>query len=156
MRAAEEARAVAAVRSLFAALDAGDFEGARRRLAPQVELDYVGLWGGAPRRLPAEELVQGWRDTIPGFDAVRHDLGAPRPAVGGSSGVVVCSAEIHHLLDDDAWRLTGLYRLGLIRANLWKIASIMFEPECEAGDRSLVEQARRRARGPRRTTPRGS
>lgn len=145
-READEARLVAAVRGLFAALDVGDFDAARQRLAPTVELDYVGLWGGPPRRLPAEELVQGWRDAISGFDAVRHDLGAPRPAVGGSAGLVVCSAEILHLLSDRDWRLTGVYRLGLVRASAWRIASIVFELEREAGDRGLVAQARRRAR----------
>ncbi|MFN3354003.1 MAG: hypothetical protein ACK4Z5_10375 [Brevundimonas sp.] len=153
MRAAEEARAVAAVRSLFAALDVGDFDGARLRLAPTVELDYVGLWGGAPRRLAAEDLVQGWRDAISGFDAVRHDLGAPRPAVGGSSALVVCPAEILHLLDDRDWRLTGVYRLGLVRASPWRVASIVFELERETGDRDLVDRARRRARARRRVTP---
>lgn len=144
-READEARLVAAVRGLFAALDVADFDVARRRLAPTIELDYVGLWGGAPRRLPAEDLVQGWRDAISGFDAVRHDLGAPRPAVGGSTGVVVCPAEILHLLDDAHWRLAGVYRIGLVRPGAWRVASIVFELHEEAGDRALVDRARRRA-----------
>lgn len=146
MRAVEEARAVAAVRGLFAALDVGDFDAAGRLLAPSVDLDYVGLWGGAPKRLTSEDLVQGWRDAISGFDAVRHDLGAPRAAVGGANGVVACPADILHFLDGREWRLTGVYRLGLVRASPWRIASILFDLERETGDRTLVDEARRRVR----------
>lgn len=145
MRAVEEARAVAAVRGLVAALDVLDFEAARRRLAAEVDLDYVSLWGGEPLRLPADEIVHGWRATLIGFDAVRHDLGLVRIAVGGSHGQLGCEAEVSHHLDGDVWRLSGLYRFGLVRQGAWRIAAIAFERSEETGDRRLLETARRRS-----------
>lgn len=144
-READEARLVAAVRGLFAALDVADFEGARRRLAPVVDLDYVGLLGGTPQRLSADEVVRGWRETVPGLDALRHELGDPRPAVGGAAGMVVCPVEISHFLDHRRWRLVGLYRLGLTRSEVWRIGSITLEIEREEGDRNLIAAARSRA-----------
>lgn len=145
MRAVDEARAAAVVRSLMAALDAADFEAARRQVSRVVEMDYVGLWDDGPLTLSADDLLASWRSVIPGFDAVRHDLAEFSVAVGGRRAEVICSADVRHYLDEDVWRICGGYRIGLKRATPWRIETMRFSITKEQGDRRLIEQARRRA-----------
>lgn len=129
----------------MAALDSRDFEAVRRRLTGVVAVDASGIWGDPPVTVEAEALIQGWRAVIVGLDAIRHDLGPCRVAVGGDRAEIACPVEVRHYLDGECWRVAGEYRIGLTRVADWRVSALTYLPAEETGERRLVEDARRRA-----------
>lgn len=127
-----------AVVRFFHAVDDRDWPTVRAGLAPEVDTDYTSLFGGEPERLTADALVARWRGLLPGFDATQHFLGPL--LVDGPT--VHCDVRGHHHLDGRTWMVAGRYALTMSGQ---AIAGIVLHTAYQDGDRSLVEEATRRA-----------
>ena len=57
------------------AVDDLDWETVRSSFTTEVEIDYTSLWGGEPETLTADQLIDRWRQLLPGFDATQHLIG---------------------------------------------------------------------------------
>ncbi|PZS32931.1 MAG: hypothetical protein DLM58_08950 [Pseudonocardiales bacterium] len=132
-----------AIHRFFRAVDARDWDTASQLLADQVSIDYTSVFGGEPERVAGGEIVQRWRDLLPGFDATQHFLG---PLLGTGEGVVECNVRGFHHLDGGTWMVAGWYTLTLAEDDgRVRIAGIDLAESYETGSRDLVERARQRA-----------
>lgn len=144
----ETARVITAVSAIPLALDLGDFALAERAFAPPVAIDDTRLWGGAPTTMTPAALMAAWRGTVPGFDATWHALSDVRATVTGDTAGATAAVDARHWLDGRPWRPVGHYERGLIRLDgRWVVTRMVLRLGREVGERSLVEEAQRRAAG---------
>jgi hypothetical protein len=134
---------------LLHAIDALDWKGVRAALADQVDVDYTSLFGGEASSQPADVLIGGWRDLLPGFAATQHLLG-PIAARREGNGVIAEThvRAYHHLASPDAqtWMVAGHYTFRLVGEPDWKIAGITLATYHQDGSQRATDLARERAR----------
>jgi hypothetical protein len=137
--------------TMFHAVDDLAWDVARSTFAPVVETDYTSLWGGAPARLAPDELIAGWRELLPGFDATHHHIG-PILVIGERPDEVTCTTNVragHWIVTAgggrERWEVIGRYVVRLTRSERgWAISAIMLRAMAEEGDRRVVDLARER------------
>lgn len=126
----------------------------RAILAPEVVLDYTSLWGGEPRRIPREDVIEGWRELLPGFTHTAHLIGAVRVVL--TDDAAYCEAPVMgiHAIDDESlagnnrWTVHGRYEIQMERHNgQWHISALALADAWAEGNLSLPEVARGRRRG---------
>jgi hypothetical protein len=143
--AAGEAQVRQAVLALITNVDVRELDAAERRLAPQVRVDYTSLWGGQALLSTPEDVVDGWRSVILGFDATWHELGQIDVLINGATATAECDVDARHWLDGLVWRVRGRYRFRLQLMDGWRVTAMALELAEETGDRRLVERATARA-----------
>ena len=98
--------------------------------APELQVDYTALFGGAPQQLNREGLIAQWRGLLPGFTRTCHLIGTPLVAVTGATASAAASVVATHWISEpsppggDKWIAGGCYELSLIRLDgAWRIAT---------------------------------
>jgi hypothetical protein len=127
----------------FHDVDRTDWPAIRNGLTDRVDTDYTSLFGGAPERLAADELVARWRALLPGFDGTQHLLG-PIAVIttDGDTATCECNVRAYHRLGGRVWMVAGRYTLAV---HAGRVAGIVLHTLYEEGDRGLVEEATERA-----------
>jgi hypothetical protein len=133
------------------------FDADRRRwdrveeaLADGVYLDYSSSKGSTPRTQSRTDVVKGWLDFIPGFDATHHHLTVVRSS-GLPDGIrIEANGTTTHVLQigesDSLWTVVGFYDARLRkRTSGWEIYSLTFHRLCSSGNERLYEMAVDRA-----------
>jgi hypothetical protein len=122
-------------------VDLLQFDAAERLFAPEVEVDYTSLWGGAPAKMTAAQLIGSWRGLLPGFDATWHELGDIEVKASGATARASCSVAARHWIGTALWLPKGRYELTLVKTDMWRISQMRLVMSEELGDRALVTQA---------------
>jgi hypothetical protein len=132
--------------ALLSAIDALDWDRAADLLAEEVAVDYTSLWGGEPQSLGTAELLDSWRQLLPGFEATQHLTGPVLVDEDGDAAVGVTTVRgYHHAGERGTWMCAGRYDLALERAGGdWRVSGITLVTYYEDGDRALTDQARAR------------
>jgi len=99
------------------AIDTRDWPAVRAAFADTVTTDYTSLFGGGPQRQPADSLVDGWADFLPGFDATQHLAGPLVVTVDGDTARARCAVTATHRIDDALWTVAGHYQVRLANTN---------------------------------------
>ena len=120
--------------------------------APQVDVDYTSLFGGAPQSLAREQLVDGWRHLLPGFSRTTHVIGAPTIVASGDTARASASVVAWHFIDDltligrDRWLVGGCYEMTFGRIDgAWRIAKLTLARAWAEGNLDLPRLAGERA-----------
>jgi hypothetical protein len=122
-------------------VDLLQLDAAERLFAPEVEVDYTSLWGGAPARMTPAQLIGSWRGLLPGFDATWHELGDIDVKVTGQAARASCSVAARHWIGQAVWLPKGRYEFALAKTDIWRISQMRLLMQEELGDRALVGQA---------------
>jgi len=127
------------------AIDARDWTAVRVAFADTVTTDYTSLFGGEAQTQPADSLLDGWDDFLPGFDATQHLAGPLVVAIEGNTAQVRCAITAKHRIDEALWTVGGHYQIQLAKTNGdWYITHLTLHTAYQDGDRSLPEKAAER------------
>lgn len=116
-------------------------------LAPMVDTDYVSLLGGEPATQTAAQVVAGYRQLLPGFDAVQHLVITMDIAMlDDARATAISYVRATHRLGERLWVCGGEYQHGMaLHGGRWRARSIRFVLAYEEGDRAIVAAAAERA-----------
>ncbi|HET7221286.1 MAG TPA: nuclear transport factor 2 family protein [Vicinamibacterales bacterium] len=129
------------------AVDSLDWAGVRERFRDPVSVDYSSLTGQPAAMVPRDDLIEGWRGVLPGFDATQHITG-PIAVDDESADEAVARTTVrgYHWLGSDEWMVAGRYTMTLVRTgSTWRITAITLTVSHQSGTLSLPETARARA-----------
>lgn len=136
------------VATMLHAVDDLDWKAVRSSFATEVGIDYTSLWGGEPETLTADELIDRWRQLLPGFDTTQHLIG-PVVVTEVDERTASCTTNVrgYHRIGGATWMAAGRYIMRLVRADGvgWQIAAMTLRCYYEDGDRGLVDVAIERA-----------
>ena len=138
---------IQAVNQMAFAADSRDWALCRSTFADEVYVDYTSIAGGEPATIPADALMDSWKDLLPGFTATQHLLGSHVVEMQGN--IAKCDAHFQatHILDDELWTLGGKYHFQLKDIDgTWHITAITMTALWSVGDQAiLLAQAAERA-----------
>lgn len=148
---ADDRRAVAdAVAYVAYHADARDWAALRALYADTVQVDYTSLAGGQPSAVPADGLIAGWRELLPGFDLTQHMLGPVVVRVDGDRATARTHVRALHRIagarGGEDWIVGGHYTYRLVRrGGGWLITDHTLGGAYQEGNRGLPALARSRA-----------
>ena len=132
-------------------VDARQWDELANLFAARVTADYTSLFGGEAQTTPREQLIQGWRQLLPGFTRTTHVIGTPRIVVAGNTAHASASVIAWHFIEEplpsapDFWRVGGCYEMLLRREEgAWRIASLMLARAWAEGNLELPRIAAER------------
>ena len=136
------------IATMLHAVDDLDWGTVRSSFTTEVEIDYTSLWGGEPETLTADELIDRWRQLLPGFDATQHLIG-PVAVTEADQLTASCATNVrgYHRVGDATWMVAGRYVMHLVRADGsdWRIVTLTLRHYYDDGDRGMVDVATKRA-----------
>lgn len=96
----------------------------------------------------ADDWVTMVRSTIDGFESTQHLIGNQVVRVEGDEGGYTAYVQAQHWMSRDRWYLIGGWYENRVRreADGWSISACTLHQTWDAGDRSLLAEAGRRAR----------
>lgn len=125
-------------------IDRHDWRALRALYADDVETDYTSLFGGAPQRQRADDLVAGWQQALAAV-STQHLLGPIYVELRGSSAVAECHVRAWHqakgTTGGDEWVVGGHYVFELARAGeAWAITRMKLETLQQSGNVKLLQE----------------
>ncbi len=140
---------VTAITSIAAGADRHDWHRVRHAFTDTVTTDYTSLWGGEPVTQPADELVAGWADFLPGFETTHHMVtNHTVTEIAGDTASAEADFTATHRIEEDFWVLGGRYTYRLHKTDgIWRVSAMTMTATWETGDRQLVAKAGTRAAG---------
>jgi hypothetical protein len=146
----DRAAVIDTVNRVAMSADLRDWDAVRACMADTVLVDYTSLVGGTPAEVPADQLIDGWRATLPGFDATQHLLGNHQVTLRGDEADCLAHFQAQHRIGTGAqariWELDGTYRHSLLRQPAgWRIRAVTMRWTFERGERALLAEATARA-----------
>ena len=128
--------------------DARDWAAVRALYADTVRVDYTSLAGGEPASVPADALIAGWRELLPGFELTQHMLGPVVVRLDGDRATARTHVRALHRIGAEEWIVGGHYTYRLARrGDGWVITHHTLGGAYQEGNRGLPALARRRAAG---------
>ncbi len=133
------------VADLLWSVDHREWPNVQSLFGTTVEVDYTSLIGGSPTIQHPEELVNGWREFLPGFDKTQHMAGPILATVEGDKADARCAITATHTLGKERWIVGGHYNLGLENnGQAWKIVRMKLEMAYVDGNTDLPRMASER------------
>jgi hypothetical protein len=137
----------------------------RALFAPEVQVDYVSLFGGAAQSMAREDLIGMWRKLLPGFTRTCHLIGTPLIEFNGETAHASASVVAWHFVKSpevagrDHWVVGGCYEMSFRKIDgAWHIAGLRLARAWAEGNLDLPKIAGERAEkcsGPAPTAPHG-
>jgi SnoaL-like domain len=119
--------------------------------APEVQVDYTSLFGGEPQATSREQLIDAWRQLLPGFTHTTHLIGAPFVTVSGEDAQCSASVIAWHSIKDsnlaanDHWIVGGCYEMKFKKlGRAWRISGLTLARAWAEGNLDLPRIARER------------
>jgi len=140
---------IAIVNDLFISVDNRDWEKVKIIFNDIVLLDYTSMAGGEPANLSSIQIIDSWKDVLPGFDKTHHQLGNYLVEMEPLFAKVFCYGTATHYLSNESknniWTVVGSYDFELksIR-NSWSIVKMKFNLKYIDGNTDLPIMARER------------
>ncbi len=107
------------VDGIDAAVDAKDWTTCRSYFVDTIDVDFSALDGGAPARLPADDLITLWSTNLFAGKGTMHLRGNHQFHVDGDTATVTSNAyainSLHREVGSDLWEVWGTYTHRLIR-----------------------------------------
>ncbi len=130
-------------------VDTRDWALYRSCFTDEVEIDFTSAFGGDPRRVKADRWVEAVRRTISGLKATQHMITNHVITIDGDEATCVAYVQARHHLPNDAGgsdqTMFGYYTNRFVRKpDGWKIRACKLTVTWNAGNRHILELARRR------------
>ena len=140
-------RIIDRITTLFVSTDARDWSAVESCFTADVLFDMTSMTGGAPKRIPASQIVEGWRTGLAPIHSVHHQAGNFRVEVADARATAFCYGIALHYLPNPTGRNTrmfvGSYDFGLERqGDDWRIAAFRFTLKFLDGNADLEKDAR--------------
>ena len=123
------------------AVDRKDWAAARSYFTDAVDADFSSL-GGAPSKIPADELVTNWKTALPEHKASFHLRGEAMIKLDGDRATMISRGYAWNKLDtradDNLWEVWGIYEHRFSRTSAgWRVSGFKFTKTYERGDPSV-------------------
>jgi hypothetical protein len=123
-----------------------DWDSLKLIMNDTVYLDYSSMTGEKPDELPLQQIIDSWKELLPGFDATHHQLGNYLVEEEDPFGRVFCyGTAIHYLKNESAknlWTVAGTYEFKLnSEFGSWRITAMKFRLKFMDGNMDLPKLA---------------
>lgn len=134
---------------LFISVDERNWNEILNLFNDHVLLDYSSMSGGEPVTLTPIQIVNSWKELLPGFDKTHHQLGNYVVKPGVNVITVSCYGTATHFLKNDSnnnvWTVVGTYDLEFINVNMvLKVSKMRFNLKYIDGNNDLPVLAQNR------------
>ena len=139
----EHLEIVDAITALFVATDEKDWGAVRACFTDQVLFDLSTLAGLPEARVPADTIVERWKEGLAPMQAVHHQVGNFRVNVSGDEAEASCYGIAYHYRPNFSGRNTrvfvGTYDFHLVceLAGAWRIDCFRFHSKFVDGNLEL-------------------
>ncbi len=131
--------------AIDAAVDAKDWPLARSFFVDTIDVDFSALVGGAPARIPADMLIDGWSANLTAEKTSFHLRGNHRVTFHGADAATMHShGYAWNRMEAGAepanggeplWEVWGVYTHGFARTEAgWAVTSMTFAPTAQRGN----------------------
>jgi SnoaL-like protein len=140
---AEHLEIVDAITALFVGTDEKDWAAVRACFTDQVLFDMSTLSGLPEARVPAETIVERWKEGLAPMQAVHHQVGNFRVDASAAEAEASCYGIAYHYRPNFSGRNTrvfvGTYDFHLVRepAGAWRIDCFRFHSKFVDGNLEL-------------------
>jgi hypothetical protein len=138
--------------ALAAHVDARQWDCLAGLFASEVRVDYTSLFRGEPQTMLRKQLIDSWRQLLPGFTHTTHLIGAPSVSVSGLTAQCTASVVAWHFMKDqglepnDHWIVGGCYEMSFTELDgAWRISRLKLARAWAQGNLDLPRIARERA-----------
>ncbi len=136
-----EKRIDSTITTLFNSVDQRNWEAVKQTMADSVYTDYTALGGDSGFKTP-DEIINGWKALLPGFERTIHQVHNTAIWVAGNRATATMDAIATHFLSDDFWTVFVGYDTEFIAENgTWKLARIDLSLYDQTGNGELPLQA---------------
>jgi hypothetical protein len=130
------------VNKLFISVDNRDWEEVTRIFYDTVLLDYTSMAGGVPANLSSKQIIDSWKNVMPGFDKTHHQVGNYIVEKDSKVCKVFCYGTATHYLVNESgnnlWTVVGSYNFELkTYDNQWRISMMKFNLKYMDGNNQL-------------------
>jgi hypothetical protein len=130
------------VNKLFISVDNRDWEEVTRIFYDTVLLDYTSMAGGVPANLSSRQIIDSWKNVMPGFDKTHHQVGNYIVEKDSDVCKVFCYGTATHYLVNESgnnlWTVVGSYNFELKSYdNQWRITMMKFNLKYMDGNNHL-------------------
>jgi len=137
------------INKLFISVDNRDWDEVKSIFCDTVLLDYTSMTGGEPAALSSSQIIDSWKDILPGFDKTHHQLGNYLVETDSDLAKVFCYGTATHYLANESkkniWTVVGSYDLELEKINnAWRIIKMKFNLKYIDGNNDLPKMAKDR------------
>lgn len=124
------------------ACDAKDWALLRTFFTEQVEIDFTSLAGGAPARISADELVNGWQTNLYAEKKSFHQRTNHRIEITGHRAAVYSKGYAYNLIETGQvtglWEVWGDYGHTLERTtDGWRVSGMSLQVRYQRGDETI-------------------
>lgn len=134
------------INSFFISVDTHQWEKVENSLTDTVLLDYKSMNGKEPSVEKRKDIVESWKNFLPGFDSTHHQLGNYLISSTGERIQIFLYVTASHYLknetEDNLWQVVGSYNIEIIAdENTFKISEFRFNFKFSTGNEKLTELA---------------
>lgn len=152
---ADVTASITTLNQLLTAIDDTNWRLARRLMARQVLADYSTLTGEPAGQVKADDLVEGWEESLGRLTGTQHLAGTHLADVRGNGAIVRAHVQATHVAQVGNtskrwprrvfdWTVGGRYRAGMRRDAAsptgWTIQELTFVYLWENGDRRILDR----------------
>jgi hypothetical protein len=109
----ERIQTIELINRFFIAVDNHDWEKVESMFTPVVHLDYSSMNGQGPSDMPSKDIVESWKNFLPGFDSTHHQWGNFLVEAEGAVINLYCYGTADHYIQGaeggEVWTVTGSY-----------------------------------------------
>ncbi|PWJ44258.1 nuclear transport factor 2 family protein [Sediminitomix flava] len=139
------------VTEFFNAIDQQNWKKVEKIFAPSVLLDYSSMTGVEAAYMTPTQVIDRWKEFLPGFQHTHHQLGNFVDELDRESAHVFCYVTASHYLEHEEgsiWKVIGSYNIELntdVRGE-WQIEALKLNYKYQTGNLKLPDLARERAK----------
>jgi hypothetical protein len=128
--------------SIDDAVDRKNWSAARAFFADEIDVDFSTL-GGEPSHIPADQLIDNWKATLPRGKPSFHLSGAPLITINGDTATLTARGYAWNMLptrpaENNLWEVWGVYEEKMKRMpEGWRVTAFTFTKTYERGDPAI-------------------
>ena len=141
-RLSDESEIARVAASIDDAVDHKNWSAARAFFADEIDVDFSTM-GGEPSHIPADQLIDNWKSTLPRGKPSFHLSGAPLITINGDTATLTARGYAWNMLptrpvDNNLWEVWGVYEEKMKRMpDGWRVTAFTFTKMYERGDPAI-------------------
>ncbi|RPI16906.1 MAG: nuclear transport factor 2 family protein [Ignavibacteriae bacterium] len=137
------------VNSIFFTADRRNWESCLSLFIDEPEIDYSSFSGNPSAKMKASELINTWKNFLPGFDSTLHYITNHKVIMNGNNASCYSYLTALHVIKNaeggESWTLYGTYYHELVKTESgWKISKMQLNFIHHEGNMNLPKLAAER------------